>query len=102
MVVQLQQPCRARYQRRSIAWPADSAPATPTFTAPDVGSYRVCVDLDLCQGHGVCVDEAPDVFGLDPVERKVTLRVAEPGEDARDEVELAVRHCPTRALSIEE
>jgi ferredoxin len=62
----------------------------------------VRIDLDLCQGHGVCVSEAPAVFGLDPDERKVRLLVAEPGEAARDDIELAVRHCPTRALTLEE
>ncbi len=26
---------------------------------------RVRVDIDLCQGHGVCVNEAPEVFQLE-------------------------------------
>ena len=24
--------------------------------------YRICVDTDLCQGHSVCVSEAPELF----------------------------------------
>jgi ferredoxin len=62
----------------------------------------VCVDLDLCQGHGVCVAEAPEVFELDPDERKAILRTEVPDAEQRARVELAVRHCPTHALSIEE
>ncbi|MCW1957413.1 MAG: ferredoxin, partial [Mycobacterium sp.] len=27
-----------------------------------MGSYRVEVDLDLCQGHAMCELEAPDYF----------------------------------------
>jgi len=26
---------------------------------------RVRVDLDLCQGHGTCAEEAPEVFAVD-------------------------------------
>ena len=66
------------------------------------GACRVRVDLDLCQGHGVCVDEAPAVFRVDEKERRVVLLDETPGADQRERVKLAVRHCPTRALSIEE
>ena len=60
------------------------------------------VDRDLCQGHGVCASEAPDVFGIEPQERKVVLLQETPGPEQRERVELAVRHCPTGALAIEE
>ena len=64
---------------------------------------RVRVDLELCQGNGVCVEEAPEVF--DTEERpgrypRVRLRREQPEESLRARVERAVRHCPTRALSI--
>ncbi len=26
--------------------------------------FRIVVDRDLCQGHGVCESEAPDVFAV--------------------------------------
>ena len=29
------------------------------------GGYRVVADLDLCQGHQMCLGEAPEVFGFD-------------------------------------
>src|SRR5690606_10948601 len=62
MVVQLAQPCRVRYRRR--ARPAASAAVSrggaATSTAATPGSVRVVADLDLCQGHGACVSEAPE------------------------------------------
>ena len=46
--------------------------------------------------------EAPGVFDVDKQENKVVLLDATPDSELRERVELAVRHCPTRALSIEE
>jgi ferredoxin len=62
---------------------------------------RVTVDLDLCQGHGVCESEAPTVFEL-AKSHKVTILDASPDETRRTEVEAAVRFCPTSALRIAE
>ncbi|MDJ0787981.1 MAG: ferredoxin [Myxococcota bacterium] len=63
------------------------------------------VDLDLCQGHAVCLGEAPEVFGVerneDGEDKVVLLRDPIP-PDLRAKALAAVRHCPTRALSIEE
>ena len=62
---------------------------------------RIVVDADLCQGHGVCESEAPTVFELAKRE-KVAVLDSSPPEEARSEVEAAVRYCPTSALSIVE
>jgi len=62
---------------------------------------RVTVDLDLCQGHGVCESEAPSVFELAKRE-KVAILDDSPPEASRPEVEAAVRYCPTSALHIVE
>ncbi|MGB3886517.1 ferredoxin [Gordonia sp. (in: high G+C Gram-positive bacteria)] len=61
---------------------------------------RVEVDRDLCQGHGMCEMEAPDVFeaGRDTV----TILNPTPDESRRAQVEAAVRYCPTQALKIVE
>ncbi len=66
---------------------------------------RVVVDRDLCQGHGVCTGEAPEVFRV--VERagdyaQVELLIESPPEALRAQVEAAVRYCPNRALRIVE
>jgi ferredoxin len=62
---------------------------------------KVVVDRDLCQGHGVCESEAPEVFS---VSKKGVLTILEesPPSSARDGVEQAVRFCPTGALRIED
>lgn len=61
--------------------------------------YRVAVDLDLCQGHGVCENEAPEVFEVG-AGRKVVLLDERPGDEQRKAVEMAVKYCPTHALRL--
>ena len=65
---------------------------------------RVRVDLELCQGHALCREEAPEVF--DVIERagtydQVKLLIEEPPESLRKKVEAAVRHCPNRVIRID-
>lgn len=62
---------------------------------------KVVVDRDLCQGHGVCESEAPEVFS---VSKKGVLTILDeaPPEELSEMVEQAVRFCPTKALRIEE
>ncbi|NLV54099.1 MAG: ferredoxin [Acidimicrobiales bacterium] len=62
--------------------------------------WRVVVDRDLCQGHGVCESEAPEVFEVP--KREVVVLAERPGDDQRAAVEAAVKFCPTHALSIVE
>ena len=101
MVVAVRQPCGIRYRRRAAAHAAVRHSADgDARAAAAAGSFRVHADLDLCQGHGVCVGEAPEVFALDRQEMKVRVLVERPGEDRRAAVESAVRHCPTHALRV--
>ena len=62
---------------------------------------RVVVDRGLCQGHGVCESEAPELFA---VSRKgdLTVLAERPPAGRRRELELAVKYCPTHALTIVE
>jgi ferredoxin len=60
---------------------------------------RIVVDLDLCQGHGVCESEAPDVFELGK-DHKVRVLDQDPPGTQRSAVGEAVRFCPTHALSV--
>jgi ferredoxin len=66
-----------------------------------VGSYRVEVDRDLCQGHAMCELEAPEVFRV-PKRGQVEILDHEPPDECRADVERAIEACPTRALSIDE
>ena len=101
MVVAVRQPCRIRYRQREGA--ATTREATrPGDAGHADGPLRIRVDRELCQGHGVCVAEAPEVFALDEDDRRVALLTGSPPSELRERVALAVRHCPTGALSIEE
>ncbi len=63
--------------------------------------YRIVVDRDLCQGHGVCESEAPEVFSVSK-DGVLTVLDERPGPEQRRAVEAAVTFCPTHALSIVE
>lgn len=61
---------------------------------------KVKVDYDRCEGHGVCVMQAPDAFELDD---DGDLQYHFEGQDVPAEMEDAVRAaidaCPVTALS---
>jgi ferredoxin len=63
---------------------------------------KIKVDRDLCQGHGVCRSEAPELFDVDREIEQVVVKDEHPPEALREKLRAAVRYCPTRALSIEE
>lgn len=63
---------------------------------------KVRVDMDLCQGHTACVQEAPSVFALDPKTNQVVILNESPDESLRAAVRAAVKYCPTRALRLED
>lgn len=62
---------------------------------------KIKVDFDLCKGHANCMGEAPEVFQVDD-KGYLTILKEEPPEQFREAVELAVQHCPTGAISLEE
>jgi len=66
-----------------------------------VTSWRIVVDHDLCQGHGVCESEAPDVFSVSKA-GELTVLADSPRDGHRQAVEAAVKFCPTHALTIVE
>jgi ferredoxin len=63
---------------------------------------KVVVDFDLCQGHGVCAGEAPEVFRLDERTGQLAILQERPPEALREAVLAAVKYCPTHALRIVE
>ena len=62
---------------------------------------RIEVDRDLCQGHGVCEGEAPEVFELSK-KGELTILQPTPHESLRPQIEAAVKYCPTHALTLDE
>jgi len=66
---------------------------------------RVIVDLDLCQGHSVCMEECPEVFSVRDTEGgypQVVVLQETPDESLRAKVMNAVRGCPNRVIRIKE
>jgi sterol 14-demethylase len=61
--------------------------------------FHIVVDRDLCQGHGVCEGEAPDLFEVGK-DMSVVVLEDHPAEALRADAEMAVKYCPTHALSI--
>lgn len=60
---------------------------------------RVVVDFGRCEGHGLCVGEAPDVFDVDE-ENNLQVLAGSPDENMRAALEAAVMCCPTGALTV--
>jgi sterol 14-demethylase len=103
MVVQLEQPCRVRHHRRLAPAAGRAAIAQAPMTAKSGARVlRVVVDRDLCQGHGVCAGEAPEAFQVDPKTGALVVLRETVTPELRAKLEAAVRHCPTRALSLRE
>lgn len=66
---------------------------------------KVSVDLDLCQGHSVCMNECPEVFQV--IEQQdgypiVKVILSEPAEPLRDAVTLAAKYCPNKVITIDD
>ncbi len=107
MVVQLAQPCPATYRRRIDAHAGDGHGHATAGTgggervrSARPSGWRLVVDRDLCQGHGVCESEAPDLFEVSKA-GALTIVEERPPDAARHRAEAAVRYCPTHALSID-
>jgi len=100
MVVAVKQPCRVRYRRRAASRAVRTSRAATEALEAAARPYCIKVDMDLCQGHGVCVNEAPEIFDLDDDELKVRILEERPGQEHRPPAESAIRHCPTRAIQL--
>jgi sterol 14-demethylase len=59
------------------------------------------IDWDLCQGHANCTGDAPDVFRVD-ADGKLHVLIEEPPPALHEGVHLAVKYCPTGAISIQD
>ncbi len=113
MIVQPKAPCNIRYSRRdpstfktefgkskeaeaqTCPHSAESSPASVEKT------LKVAVDMQLCQGHAVCVGEAPEYFKLSE-DGVLGILKKNVSEEDREKVEKAVKYCPNRALKITE
>ncbi len=68
-------------------------------------AMKITVDLELCQGHSVCLGECPEVFDVvesDAGYSQVKVLLPDPPEALRNKVETAARYCPNHVITIEE
>lgn len=120
MIVQPKSPCRVRYRRRAaplVVIPGGAASMDEVRAAAKAGGcpfhaaigneaeaakpkvLKVLVDRQLCQGHAMCMGEAPKTFQVgDSGVLEITKPVVEAGE--LEAVERAVRFCPNSALKL--
>ena len=61
---------------------------------------KIVADLTRCIGAGQCVVNAPDFFAQDEDSGLVVVSRENVPDELREEVEMAVYACPTRALSL--
>ena len=62
---------------------------------------RVWVDQDLCQGHALCAEEAPEVFRLREFDGHAYVEIEEVPAEHREAAERAASGCPEQAIVIE-
>lgn len=66
---------------------------------------RIEIDLDLCQGHSVCMEEAPEVFSVqENAEGYPFVVVNEQAltHELLDKVKAAAKYCPNSVITIRE
>lgn len=61
---------------------------------------KIAADLDRCEGHGLCVDTAPEVYDLDDNAVVVVRHEVVPTHLER-KAEAGARVCPIAALRVE-
>jgi ferredoxin len=62
---------------------------------------KVCIDSNLCNGSGVCIEVCPEVFELNDQGATVAKCDQVPSECAQACME-ASQKCPTGAIKVEE
>lgn len=64
---------------------------------------KIEIDLDLCQGHSVCLGECPEVFNVidtDDGYPQVVLLQENPPAELRSKVLSAAKFCPNHVITV--
>jgi ferredoxin len=64
-------------------------------------AIRATIDWDKCTGNGVCARVAPEIFTVD-ADGNSDVIVDEVPENLKLKAQLAMRQCPTQAISVTE
>jgi sterol 14-demethylase len=77
------------------------APAGSTLPGAQASAarFRLALDTDLCQGHAVCVGDAPQLFRIG-ADGKVEAKMPEIPNALLEQARSAARYCPTRAIRV--
>ena len=68
-------------------------------------AMKITVDLELCQGHSVCLAECPEVFDVVEAEDDyphVVVLQGNPPEELREKVQRAAMYCPNHVITLSE
>jgi sterol 14-demethylase len=68
-----------------------------------MGKFRIKVDLGLCQGHSVCLAEAPELFRVvdtDMAYPQAQVIQENPAPELLSKAEGAAEYCPNGAITI--
>ncbi len=60
---------------------------------------KIVINRMLCQGHAVCMGEAPEVFQVDEWGTLTVLQEVPPDE-LLEKVRRAAKYCPTNAIRL--
>jgi len=69
---------------------------------PSLGSVKVWVDPEKCQGHNRCYALAPELFDVDDYGQAVVRGDGEVPPELADKARLAVANCPEYAITVQE
>jgi sterol 14-demethylase len=122
MVVQPAEPCRIRYRKRDLSKQAAAQQQTPQtqhtqITKPatagqcpfsgavltasgEKASHKIAIDLQLCQGHGVCMGESPELFQLNTESGIPKVLQENIGETLLAKAKNAEKFCPNQAIKV--
>ncbi len=104
MVIQPKEPCKVRYRKRKVAAENIETGEKRNVSAPveeeHCPFFKVSVDYDLCQGHGTCMTEAPEIFQVNEA-GELNILQENPSLDLLDKAKKAEKYCPTKAIKIE-
>lgn len=64
-------------------------------------ALKASIDWDKCEGNGVCARVAPEIFTVDEQGNSDVVLDEVPGT-LRAKAMLAMRQCPTQAISVTE
>jgi ferredoxin len=65
-----------------------------------VSALQIHIDLDLCEGHALCVMSAGEIFEMDDEEKAFVVTTGALSDKDRESVNQAIIRCPVQAISL--